>query len=272
MKKILLLITIVMMFCSAGTAQSVSIASTYNAVAFTNQATAAPTLAFRNISQSSHWLTYCPNANTTALAIELEASQDNTTWYAITAQGVIPGPGCTTLQAGGYYPYVRANLISISGASAAVSAYYGASIFPIAAGGVGSLGLSSVPVTYVGTATGGVGIACTQASIFSGPLVLYNLIVDNPSNATIYVLIADSGNGKTIAQFSVPTDKFQQIQLPAIGVQVTGDIIAEACTTRGHSGVPSAAPYLAVQYKVNPLISSQVSNAGTVTGTTPGRQ
>jgi hypothetical protein len=248
--------------------------STVNAIAFTNQAVIGVSANFQNIGQASHWLTYCPNANVTSISIELDASYDNVTYFAITPPGTAIGPGCSTLEGGGYFPYVHANLISIGGASAAVSAFYSGSSFPIPAGGIGQLGKSSVPTTFLSASAINVNIpGCTPSLVLTGPVVIYKIEVDNASNATVYVAAVDVGVGNTIARHTIATDQTYDILFPTVGAQVIGNLTVGACTTtRLTGGNPVGGGVgVTVYYKGNPIINSKSNVVGVVSGTTRGQ-
>lgn len=102
-----------------------------------NQTTAVRSAAVNNVGQSAHWLEYC-TTNVTAIDIRLEGSFDGTTWVPITDDSrAFNNSGCNTIEAGGYYSQVTANLIAISGSSASVSAFYYGAISPITAAGSG---------------------------------------------------------------------------------------------------------------------------------------
>ena len=85
-----------------------------------------------NIGAASHWLTYCPNINATAVQIELDASNDGVTWFPISHVGTQLYPGCFVLAASGYFQNLSVNLITLSGAGTqAIDASYTGSTGPI---------------------------------------------------------------------------------------------------------------------------------------------
>lgn len=92
-------------------------------VAFTNQSATGVTGAFNNIGQSSHLLTVCPT--NFIGTISLEASTDGTFGAPISlvaANFSTASTFCRVIQAGGYYPAVRARVFTY--VSGSVSAFY----------------------------------------------------------------------------------------------------------------------------------------------------
>ncbi len=112
----------------------------------TNQTSPTTTSPVRNVGQSAHWLEYC-TGTLTGIDIRLEASFDATTWFPITDDSRVfnsVAGKCTVLEAGGYYPNVRVNLLAISGGGAGVSAFYYGAISPITGSGAGVTALRSI--------------------------------------------------------------------------------------------------------------------------------
>lgn len=113
-----------------------------------------------NKSQSSHTLFYsAPSCS--AIDIRLEGSFDGTTFFSISqdALDTAPNPvggltGVGAVTAIGYYPVVRANLVSIAGGGCAVTAFYSgtAATPPSSAAVAQQASPYRVPVT-VGTVT-----------------------------------------------------------------------------------------------------------------------
>lgn len=95
---------------------------------------------FRNVGQSSHYLTYCLTGYQGS--VDLEASFDGTTNWVPLASATYTDPttGCNVLQAGGYYQNIR----SVRGACVvpcAISASYSASSGPVSFAPTGLSGL-----------------------------------------------------------------------------------------------------------------------------------
>lgn len=117
---------------------------TLNIKVFNAVNTAQISSPLQNIGQAQHLLTYCPNSSVSALQIFLEASYDGISWFQITPTGGAgPQLTCYTLEAGGYYPYVRVHLLNItpSGLGGNVTAFYSASDAPIPASTLAALPL-----------------------------------------------------------------------------------------------------------------------------------
>jgi hypothetical protein len=98
-----------------------------------------PTSALNNIGQSSHWLTYCVSGSPTAVIIQLEESSNGVSWTQLSDQGTQTS-GCQVLEAGGFYPLLRVNLLTLSGGSSpSITAYYSASTAPLTGAGSGTV-------------------------------------------------------------------------------------------------------------------------------------
>lgn len=275
----ILLLMLVTLFLAGGWQGGNVSSSTVNAVAFNNVTTTGVSATFQNIGQASHWLTFCPDANVATIGIELEGSYDNVTWFAISPPGSTADAGCVTLEAGGYFPYVRANLTGLTGASAHVTAYYSGSSFPIPGGGISQLGKSSQPATFVATnlVSNNLGTACSFQSGLSGPLVLYGFKIYSNATSQYFLDIQDSVTLAEIGPIVVPAGAVSQdVPLPAIGTQFSGTLQVRTCTGTGGSGsFPSFNAggniYFNVFYKNNPIVSTKVGSNGVVSGQRRGQ-
>ena len=186
---------------------------------------------FPNYGFASHWLTYCVN-NVATIAIQLEGSDGNGTWTQISEQGTVAS-GCAILETGGYFPLVRVNVLTLTGASATVNAWYHASVFPIPGGGITATGRASIAVTYLpaGAYTNSA-LSSTLQSVSSTPGAVYGGFVQNTSAATVYLVIEDGSQTLNQSQIIVPipANGVQPLTLPAVGV-VFNTSIQAACTT-----------------------------------------
>jgi hypothetical protein len=107
-------------------------------------ATATPSLVFPNVGQSAHQIQVC-GTHVTSLQIRLEQSPDNgTTWIPITPTlsnlpiHISSIKNCGQLEAGEYYPNVRANLLFITGSTGfSLTAWYSGSAGPIPSRSIG---------------------------------------------------------------------------------------------------------------------------------------
>jgi len=126
---------VVLLLAIGASAQFLGYVSTQSVAVnvFTNQAANAASATLQNIGQSAHFLTYCNTGFQGQLA--LEGSQDGT--YAspiVLAQASygqlgLADSACHVMQAGGYYPAVRARVLNYLGGS--VTAFYTALAAPI---------------------------------------------------------------------------------------------------------------------------------------------
>jgi hypothetical protein len=106
---------------------------TTSQIAFNNATSIGPSVVFKNIGQSSHWLTYCIVHGSGNAQVALEQSFDGVNNWAPMAVGIIANgaSGCATIQAGGYFQNVRANIIALIGSGGPrISAWYNASSGP----------------------------------------------------------------------------------------------------------------------------------------------
>jgi hypothetical protein len=121
MKRLLLIVAlyaICALRCEAQFIGYVSIQTTQQNV-FTNQAANAVSASLTNLGQGAHFLVICNNAFVGT--VSLESSSDGTfaapNSIASASYALPAGPGdtgCHTLQAGGYYPAVRARITNFS--------------------------------------------------------------------------------------------------------------------------------------------------------------
>ena len=104
-------------------------------IAFTNATVTGPSGTFFNNGQGAHYLTYCKTGGGSGnVLIDLEQSFDGVTnWTPMVTGTLNTGGNCQTIQAGGYYQNVRANILNITGVSSpAFSAWYSGTPGPIA--------------------------------------------------------------------------------------------------------------------------------------------
>lgn len=106
---------------------------TTSQIAFNNATSIGPSVIFKNIGQSAHYLTFCLVHGSGNAQVDLEQSFDGVNNWAPMTTGIIASSsGCSTIQAGGYFQNVRANILSFIGSGGPrISAWYNASSGPI---------------------------------------------------------------------------------------------------------------------------------------------
>jgi hypothetical protein len=273
MKKIALLLTIGILCCTGFTQSNVG-PVTYSATAFTNQTTAAPTLPFRNLGLSAHWLNYCVTGTVSAFSMDIEGSNDNISWFGISPLATNTS-GCGLLEAGGYYNYVRANIITLTGASPVVNGSYSGTSAPTATGGITQIFKTPAPVTYP-PATYGVcypdnTTVCvpfrdptTNTTVATGA-VIYGMTITNTAGTPCTVTMADStnvGGGETWWIRPVPANTVLDIPLPTIGLQLKLQPTFITGLATGQSTC-----WVTLFYKGTSNLTAKAGNGGTVTGT-----
>jgi hypothetical protein len=85
-----------------------------------------------NVGQAAHYLTYCiAGGNANSVGIQIEGSEDGTTYNPISSQGNDTS-GCAQLTAAGYFPAIRVNLVTFSApGGVSLTAYYSGVAMPI---------------------------------------------------------------------------------------------------------------------------------------------
>lgn len=251
---------------------------TFSSTLFTNVTTAQASAPVRNLGLASHWLTYCVNGTISNFQIELEASQDGgTTWFAISALGQSTN-GCNTISAGGYWPAVRANIISITTVSGSITAYYNGSSYVIGTGGVSQGTITSQPVTFVPT-DGFATTAVTQngaciPNVGEGTIV-FSGTFENTSAAKVYLLLADTnlqpwfGLGGTGPQYlqAVAPNSSVTLALPSVGLLAPTQMCYFASTSAINPVAPASPGVLSLQYRQGVKVNTKVNTLGTVTST-----
>jgi hypothetical protein len=193
MRRLFAVMCAVLMLAIGASAQFLGYVSTQSVAVnvFSSQAANGASATLQNLGQSAHFLSYCNTGF--AGQIALEASQDGTFGSPITlaqasyGQQTTTDSACHVLQAGGYYPAVRARVLNYAGGS--VTAFYTA------------LG---APISYAPPALTSTGptspIVCDRSfSITVGPSATSSLI-GNQSGMNFAICAATfSFNGATTA-------------------------------------------------------------------------
>lgn len=226
-------------------------------------ATIGPGPILRNVGQASHWLQYCTSSGVTAIQIELEASFDGSNWFQISDLGT--QTGCAVLEASGYWPDVRANLLSLSGNPVSVTAYYSASPYPVTDGGLVHGGRSSTRVTYV-AATGfsDTVVKSTIINVASSPGVVYSATFSNPNASAVYCFLEDGSN--QIYDVMVPPSGTETVSI-TVGLNF-GTRIGMSCATGADGlGDPATGVVASIAYKTDGTVNSIITSGGVVNGT-----
>lgn len=238
----------------------------WNQPAFGNTAiktVPGPGQVLRNVGQASHWLQYCTTATVTAIQIELEASFDGSNWFQISDLGT--QTGCAVLEASGYWPDVRANLLSISGNPVSVTAYYSASPYPVTDGGLVHGGRSSTRVTYV-AASGFVNtvVKSSVANVVGSPGVVYSASFSNPNASAVYCFLVDGTN--QIYSVMVPANGTETVGI-VVGLNFSTSINMSCATGSNGIGDPTAGVIGSIAYKTSRTANSVITAGGVVDGT-----
>ena len=234
--------------------------STLSVLAFNAVTTAGPSAIFRNIGQSSHWLTYCAGTGLSSLQIQIEGSEDHgNTWFAISDVGSNT-TGCAVLQASGYFDEVRADILSISGGS--VTAYYSASVYPVASGGIVKGGTAARPVAMIPNSSWiNDALLSTSQTISSSATVIGGIEAYNPNSAVVYLVLTD--NGTPVVVHPIPAGAENNIALSA-GVYTVTNLAAYCTTSLTTPTSPSTGCVTDVFYKPLIFLSNEVTINGTV--------
>jgi hypothetical protein len=193
MRRIFALPCVLLVLAIGASAQFLGYVSTQSVAVnvFANQAANGASATLQNLGQSAHFLTYC-NTNFSG-QIALEASQDGTYASPIVlaqasyGQQATVDSTCHVLQAGGYYPAVRARVLNYVGGS--VTAFYTA------------LG---APISYAPSAITSTGptapIVCDRSfSITVAPSATSSLIGNQPGMTFALCAVTVSFNGAVSA-------------------------------------------------------------------------
>jgi hypothetical protein len=241
---------------------------TWSGQVMTAKSTTGPTSKFPNYGFSSHWLTYCAT-NATSLDIELEGSDDGIIWNQVSEQGAVSS-GCGVIETGGYFPLVRANLLSLAGAGATVSAWYHASVFAIPAGGIAKGGKYAQPVTYVPTFSyTNNALSSTLQTVSSTGGAVYGGYVQNPNASVVFLVMQDGSQTLNQSQIIMPlaANAIQPIQLPAVGVGFATNIQAGCTTSLASLTAPGSACIVNIYFKGSATTNAVVNAGGTATAT-----
>jgi hypothetical protein len=249
-------------------AHAQTIQTTWQESAFSGAATSGPSAIFRNVNQSSHWLTYCVTGSPTALSIWLEQSADGlTNWMPISAIGTNKG-GCGLLTTGGYWFAVRANKTITGGLSPTVTAIYSASTGTLGTPNDVGLGFQSQAVTYDSIASPALGnlagavvqvkSTAVQFLPITGNYVLYGATVYNPNGVAVYVGFTNVPAvvpSDAPVMLAVPAGQSLMLTLPVQGVSFPVGLAVNCSTAIGSNADPTS------NCVVNPFVKAAFAGA-----------
>jgi hypothetical protein len=181
-----------------------------------------------NQSQSVHQLLYMA-PSCTGIDIRLEGSFDGVNFFAISQDATdnAPNPiggvtGSGGIIAIGYYPVVRANLLSVVGASCSVTAFYSgsatsgppstqvnqqASLYrsPITINTVTSNAFTTIEIpTPFGNSLGSIWLQCSAACAASGAVTVFAAPSDTTPIGSVQIMGQAVGTVSTLQRFDVP--------------------------------------------------------------------
>jgi hypothetical protein len=235
----------------------------------TNCRAANTSCAIQNVGTGSHLLTYCITGGTVAtFAIELEGSNDTASppgnWIQVSNQdtSLIGTAGCGVLEAAGYFQYLRANLITLTGTNPVITAWYTGVGNAIPGGGLINGQKASQPITQIpALAFENTALTASAVNITTGvAATLYYVGAYNPNASPVYVVIT---GGPTPLSFGVGANASRDIPL-APGTASTGTVSIGCATSPGGSGNPGTGCVVTVLYKPFQTINTQITSSGTV--------
>lgn len=234
---------------------------TISQILFSNATAPGVSQVSSNIGQSSHWLTYCTNSSATAVNIWLEGSEDASTWFQISGAGTAVN-GCYVLQASGYFNYIRANLQTLSGTGATLTAYYTASVYPTATGGIVNAGVAPSPVTMVPNSTYiNNSLSSSLASISATNAIVTGVTAYNPNSVEVFVLLED--NSQSLIERPLAPGASTDFYSSA-GVYFPDNVGALCTTSLSVLSAPTTPCVLNVMYKPGSSLANQTDSGGTV--------
>ncbi|HZU30678.1 MAG TPA: hypothetical protein VFB79_06155 [Candidatus Angelobacter sp.] len=241
---------------------------------FTNvTGTGAQTAAVANIGQSSHWLTLCVTGGTvSALSLQLEASFDGTNWFAITEQANPTASGaftgCQVLEASGYFPQLRVDLLSFNSAGGGVlNVWYSATQTAISSDGLLRSGKSSQPVTFVPNVTfTSTALKSTPASLSTSASSIYSISIFNPNASTVFVVVTPvttQSGSTTTAVYGVAAGASRDISIPN-GMQAAASSTVACATSAAGTGDPTTGCVVTMNLKGFSAVTAGPQNGNVI--------
>jgi hypothetical protein len=229
--------------------------------------------AIQNVGTGAHLASYCITGGTVAtFLIELEGSNDNSSppgnWVQISNQdtSLTGTAGCGVLEAAGYFQWLRLNLITLTGTSPKITAWYSGVANAIPGGGIILGQKASQPITQVpALAFTNTALTSTPVNIGSSQATLFSVNVYNPNATVSFILIA--GMPQTIT-LEIGANASRDIPLgPGVASSNATTPTIECSTALNGSGNPGTGCVVTVLYKPFQTINTQISNGGTVNST-----
>ena len=224
----------------------------------------------QNYGMGSHWVKYCITGGTVnSISIELEGSDDQANWMAITVNATTPTgtAGCGVLEGAGYWQWLRVNLITFSGSgSPKLSAWYTGIGSSIPGGGIVAGFKTSQPVNLLsGTNFSTSTLVHTTQTISSSAGVIYEISASNPNGSAVYVNLSGLTGPTTTAQYQVSANGSRDVPLlPGLGFSANATV---ACSTAiNGSGDPATPCIVNINLKNSSVVNSQITSGGTVNG------
>ncbi len=231
----------------------------------TNCRAANTACAIQNTGMGAHWLKYCIVGGTVnSFAMELEGSDDNVSWMQASNQdtSLTGTSGCGVLEAAGYFQYLRANLMTFSGVSPVLTAWYSGIGTAIPGGGIILGNKTSQPVTFVPDSTYvNTSLKSTPDNLASTPVSIDAIIVGNPNAAVSYIRITSTTPANAV--YPVAANSVTTLSITR-GVQTTGASTIGCATAPSGAGDPGAGCVVTVHYKPFTTVNTQINAAGAV--------
>lgn len=244
---------------------------------------AGPSDTIRDVNQTGAWLSVCVSGSSVGATAELEASYNKTTWFQISNVATIgipnagPSYPCESIEASGYYPFTRLNILSTQGTSPSISANYSASFTPVAPQGIQRAGIQPAPVTAIPTSgsyiSGALSSTPQSLDVNAPAIAVTSLSVTNPNTGVVYVLFSGNSNAPTSDKgyfFAIPASTSVTIT-PAVPVEAVSAATSApytstvACSTSPTSLVaPASACIVSVAFQAIPAVNVNINAAGTV--------
>lgn len=242
----------------ASLASTATAQTAWNETAFTNKTSSGFSQTFRNVNQASHWLFFCAGFGVTGGTIEIDGSADQTNWITISNVGQLVANGCGIIQAGGYYPYVSAQIKGFTGAAPGVNATYTASVGPIGLPANAGFAITTSPETMV-PATPDTFPTVKSAGVQISALahvVLYGATVSNPNTGTVYVAFGTTstpfvGGGSGVLMIPVAAGTTITAFLPPQGAAFPGGLWVGCSTSPTSAADPASNCVISTIFKTS---------------------
>jgi hypothetical protein len=244
--------------------------------------TANSICAIQNTGMGSHNVQFCIiSGSVTAIDIWLEGSNDTTVtagvptpgnWSQISNEATVPigAAGCGTLNAAGYFQWLRLHLATLSGTSPVLTAYYSGIGTALPPGGLFIANAISQPITFVpSTYTTLTGVKSTPVALSSGSIAIYAAHLTNPNAAAVFiqlnccqgpeVCVPTQGN----PVWEVPANDSRNFDFGTPGQQCLGHSTVSCSTTAPPTATdPASGCFVNFVNKAFALVRTQINAAG----------